>query len=109
MNSAADDAFSRWCAERPAPREINAWLARCPEPTMMLRQPQPEQSDDSYKRLRQEVETLRREVRELSATLEAVRAETWKHLSEICDETGKITGSLGREIDQLRKRVEAAR
>jgi polyhydroxyalkanoate synthesis regulator phasin len=112
MNSAANEAFSRWCAERPAPGEINAWLARCPEPTMMLRQPtpppQPEPRNE-YKALRNEIMELRTELRELRGELAAVASSAAENLNaaltQAATETGVLVGEVHADVDRLRKRV----
>jgi hypothetical protein len=113
MNSAADDVFSRWCAERPAPREINAWLARCPEPSMFA----PVKADhgrdsptaDSHKQLRESVVALEREVAALRHELAAVASNAAENLNaalkQVATETGVLVGEVHADVDRLRKRV----
>src|SRR5262245_43417228 len=91
------DPFDQWLAQKPDdPRQLNAWFRQCPEPEMLRPlappPPSPKPPTDVHKELRQEIEGLRREVRELSSALEAVRAECWGWVAETCTATGEITG-----------------
>jgi hypothetical protein len=48
---------------------------------------------------------LKREVAALCHELATVQAQTRTDLMGMVDEIGKITGGLGREIDELRKKL----
>jgi hypothetical protein len=117
---AADDAFTLWCAERPAPSDIPAWLARMPAEASMMtapiaQAPPDTPASDPHKALRKSITELRREMRELraeiAATIEATRSETATNLTtilrELCDEIGRVTGTDAKRIDALTKRLDA--
>jgi hypothetical protein len=102
-------ALDSWFASAPTnPLDVEAWIKSCPDRTM-FEPPPPKPEPPRYASL-DEFKALQERVAQLGAQLVAVRSEAGASLDQayrqIADEVGSITGGLGREIDQLRKRLE---